>query len=118
MVNGSIVYTTYASLTFIKNYDIILKKDKIYLLEHYDGNIRELIDEYFSYKKNNTYFCEKYYCRSCLKLSYDISLDSKTEKTFICPVCKDHCSCSRCFRNDQLIKIIACYISVYWCASM
>lgn len=94
------------------NQGIILKKDKIYLLEHYDGNIRELIDEYFSYKKNNTYFCEKYYCRSCLKLSYDISLDSKTEKTFICPGCKDHCSCSRCFRNDQLIKIIACYITL------
>ena len=94
------------------NQGIILKKDKIYLLKHYDGNIRELIDEYFSYKKHNTHSCDKYYCRSCLRLSYDMNLDAKSEKNFICPSCRDHCSCSRCFRYEQLIKIIACYITL------
>ena len=66
----------------------------------------------FSYKKHNTHSCDKYYCRSCLRLSYDMNLDAKAEKNFICPSCRDHCSCSRCFRYEQLIKIIACYITL------
>jgi hypothetical protein len=94
------------------NKTILFKKEKYYLLQHLDGNIRELIDEYFSYKKHNTYECNRYYCKSCLKVSYDITIDPKNEKDFICPGCLDCCACSRCFRLEQLIKLIACFISL------
>ena len=94
------------------NKSILFKKERYYLLQHLDGNIRELIDEYFSYKKHNTYECNRFYCKSCLKVSYDITVEPKNEKDFICPGCLDCCACSRCFRLEQLIKLIACFISL------
>ena len=84
----------------------------IYLLFNYDGNIKELIDNYFSYEKKNTYFCNRYYCENCLKQNYEINLDENEKKKFICPFCINHCSCSRCLRKEELMKLIAYYLTL------
>ena len=97
---------------FLVNNCFIIKKEKIYLLFNYDGNIKELIDNYFSYEKKNTYFCNRYYCENCLKQNYEINLDENEKKKFICPFCINHCSCSRCLRKEELMKLIAYYLTL------
>ncbi|MCQ2815919.1 MAG: cell division cycle-associated 7 family protein [archaeon] len=91
---------------------IVIKKDKIFLLKNFEGNLPELIENYFSYKKRGTYECKKYYCKTCLRLNYNIELNSKTKKNFICPCCNSMCTCSRCIRHQDLIKIISSYINL------
>lgn len=90
----------------------LVKKDKIYYIDHFDGNIRELIENYYLYLKKTEYKCNKAYCEYCLKTNYNIALDQKTKKHFVCPSCLDICTCSRCFREDQLMKLVSCYLSL------
>lgn len=90
----------------------LVKKDKMYYIDHYDGNIKELMDNYFLYLKKTQYECNKTYCEYCLKTNYNIKIDNKTRKQFVCPSCLDICSCSRCFRGDQLMKIVSCYFTL------
>ena len=37
----------------------------------------------------------------------------KSRKNFKCPACSSRCNCSRCIRNDNLIKQIAYYLNNY-----
>ena len=97
---------------FSVNNAFIIQKEKIYLLINYDGNIKELIDNYFSYQKKNTYSCNRFYCESCLKQNYEIVLDDYDKKKFICPCCNNHCTCSRCLRKEELMKLIAYYLTL------
>ena len=97
---------------FSVNNAFIIQKEKVYLLINYDGNIKELIDNYFSYQKKNTYSCNRYYCESCLKQNYEIVLDEYDKNKFICPGCYNHCTCSRCLRKEELMKLIAYYLTL------
>ena len=97
---------------FSVNNAFIIQKEKVYLLINYDGNIKELIDNYFSYQKKNTYSCNRYYCESCLKQNYEIVLDEYEKNKFICPGCYNHCTCSRCLRKEELMKLIAYYLTL------
>ena len=97
---------------FSVNNAFIIQKEKVYLLINYDGNIKELIDNYFSYQKKNTYSCNRFYCESCLKQNYEIVLDEYDKNKFICPGCYNHCTCSRCLRKEELMKLIAYYLTL------
>lgn len=97
---------------YLINKSIVLKKEKIFLIQNYEGNIRELIDEYFIDKRKDNIICNKYYCKSCLKMIYNMNPDKDLEKKFICPCCNNQCSCSRCLRHTQLIYIISSYITL------
>ena len=97
---------------FSVNNAFIIQKEKVYLLINYEGNIKELIDNYFSYQKKNTYSCNRFYCESCLKQNYEIVLDDYDKKKFICPCCNNHCTCSRCLRKEELMKLIAYYLTL------
>ena len=71
-----------------------------------------MIDNYFSYQKKNTYSCNRFYCESCLKQNYEIVLDEYDKNKFICPGCYNHCTCSRCLRKEELMKLIAYYLTL------
>lgn len=91
---------------------IALIKEKVYFLQNFDGNIKDLINDYFSSDKYEVHQCEKYYCENCLKSIYDFDIDDLSNKPFICPSCKNICACSRCLRQEEIIKIIGAYISL------
>jgi hypothetical protein len=40
--------------------------------------------------------CTKKYCRRCLKNHYDLNFSSLTTFTWLCPCCRNQCSCPRC----------------------
>ena len=91
---------------------ITLVKEKVYFLKNFEGNIKDLINDYFSSEKYEIHQCGKYYCETCLKSIYDFDIDELFNQTFICPSCRNICTCSRCLRQDELIKIIGTYISL------
>lgn len=91
---------------------IALIKEKVYFLHNFYGNIKDLINDYFSSDKYEIHQCEKYYCENCLKNIYDFDIDELLNQAFICPSCKNNCTCSRCLRQEELTKIIGAYISL------
>ena len=57
--------------------------------------------------------CKRYFCNFCLKGSYDTLLeDIKNKNDWLCPFCLGQCFCTRCTRNDKILKLIAYYISI------
>jgi hypothetical protein len=99
---------------FIGQSAIILLNNKIYYLRNYDDSIKELVDTYFLNKlKENDKKCEKYYCKNCLRTTYDFDINEIKKKNFKCPSCCNRCNCSRCIRNENLIKQIAYYFNNY-----
>lgn len=57
------------------------------------------------------YFCEREYCRICLKQNYDFNLFEILGKNdWICPFCQGICFCTRCLRNILLTKLKGMYI--------
>ena len=92
----------------------IILVNKIYYLRNYDDSVKELVDTYFLNKfKENDKKCEKYYCKNCLRTTYDFDINEIKKKTFKCPSCSNRCNCSRCIRNENLIKQIAYYLNNY-----
>ena len=76
--------------------------------------MKELVDTYFLNKfKENDKKCEKYYCKNCLRTTYDFDVNEIKKKNFKCPSCSNRCNCSRCIRNENLIKQIAYYLNNY-----
>ena len=98
---------------FIGQSAIILSNDKIYYLKNYDDSIKELVDNYFVKLKENNKKCEKYFCKNCLRTIYDIDINEIKKKNFRCPSCSNRCNCTRCIRNENLIKQIAYYLNNY-----
>ena len=92
----------------------IILTNKIYYLKNYDDSVKELVDNYFIHKlKEVNKKCEKYYCKNCLRSIYDIDINDIRKKNFRCPACSNRCNCSRCIRNENLIKQIAYYLNNY-----
>ncbi|CAD8044311.1 unnamed protein product [Paramecium primaurelia] len=57
-------------------------------------------------KKNGELICQRQFCRMCLKQNYDIKIEEVAQKTdWVCPFCQAICFCSRCQRNDIMIKL-------------
>ena len=57
--------------------------------------------------------CKRFFCYFCLRGSYDTEIDNVKDKSdWSCPYCQGQCFCSRCTRNDKLLKLIAYYISI------
>lgn len=56
------------------------------------------------HRKGSEYICQRKYCKFCLKQSYD-----SVEKNGMCPFCQGVCFCSRCLRNDTIIKLKTLY---------
>ncbi|CAK60363.1 unnamed protein product (macronuclear) [Paramecium tetraurelia] len=57
-------------------------------------------------KKNGELICQRKFCRMCLKQNYDIKIEEVIQKTdWVCPFCQAICFCSRCQRNDIMIKL-------------
>ncbi|KAL4497336.1 hypothetical protein ABPG72_011271 [Tetrahymena utriculariae] len=55
--------------------------------------------------------CKRMYCRSCLKQNYDLILSEIKEKQdWLCPFCQGNCYCTRCLRNELLMKYKGIYI--------
>lgn len=81
------------------------------IIRHFEGDPKEYIDNMEYYDEVNE--CRRYFCHFCLKGSYDIILDYiKNKKDWLCPYCTGICFCSRCTRNDKILKLIGLYISV------
>ena len=92
----------------------IILLNKIYYLRNYDDSVKELVDTYFLNKfKENDKKCEKYYCKNCLRTTYDFDVNEIKKKNFKCPSCSNRCNCSRCIRNENLIKQITYYLNNY-----
>ena len=92
----------------------IILVNKVYYLRNYDDSVKELVDTYFLNKfKENDKKCEKYYCKNCLRTTYDFDVNEIKKKNFKCPSCSNRCNCSRCIRNENLIKQIAYYLNNY-----
>ena len=92
----------------------IILLNKIYYLRNYDDSVKELVDTYFLNKfRENDKKCEKYYCKNCLRTTYDFDVNEIKKKNFKCPSCSNRCNCSRCIRNENLIKQIAYYLNNY-----
>ena len=97
---------------FFVNNQILLIQENIFIIQNYEGNIRDLLDYHFMYEKNKLFICDKYYCTSCLSSNYGIVLQDKDKSAFVCPCCSNYCTCSRCLREERLIKLIGCYFSI------
>lgn len=59
--------------------------------------------------KKKKYWCDRFYCRLCLKYSYETP---PTPKTWLCPYCWGVCHCSRCLWQDQLNRLWALMFSL------
>ena len=111
--SNNVINETPINYFFIGQSAIILT-NKIYYLKNYDDSVKELVDYYFVNKlKENTKKCQKYYCKNCLRTVYDIDINEIRKKKFRCPSCFNRCNCSRCIRNENLIKQIAYFLNNY-----
>lgn len=55
---------------------------------------------------DDEYVCGRKYCRYCLK-NYD---DGKEKSNGLCPYCRGICYCTRCSRNDMMVRLKSMYI--------
>ncbi|CAI2387525.1 unnamed protein product [Moneuplotes crassus] len=83
--------------TGVYNQDMESSKSNKKIASHHNAN--------FEY-----YECNRMYCSFCLKIYYDLSL-SDCKSNWICPFCQGICHCSRCTRQDQLVKMKALLFS-------
>ncbi|KAM3144796.1 hypothetical protein pb186bvf_003105 [Paramecium bursaria] len=63
--------------------------------------------QYSTYtKRNGELVCNRKFCRLCLKQNYENSQNETSNKNdWVCPFCQATCFCSRCQRNDIMIKL-------------
>lgn len=52
------------------------------------------------------YCCNRKFCRFCLRQNYDDGLD----KNGLCPFCRGVCFCTRCSRNDMIVRLKSIYL--------
>lgn len=52
-------------------------------------------------KLDEEYVCDRKFCRYCLRQNYDDGLD----KNGLCPFCQGVCFCTRCARNDMIVRL-------------
>ena len=59
----------------------VILANKIYYLKNYDDSVKELVDTYFLNKlKEYDKRCEKYYCKNCLRTTYDFDINEIKKK--------------------------------------
>lgn len=64
---------------------------------------------YLSYTKKSIYFidldeqyvCDRKFCRYCIRQNYEEGID----KNGLCPFCQGVCFCTRCARNDMIVRL-------------
>lgn len=89
----------------------IVRKNKSLIIKDYEGSAEEFITA--TERSEDGYQCRRMFCNFCLKGSYDTKIeDVKDKKDWICPYCTGACFCSRCTRNDKMLKLIGLYISL------
>jgi hypothetical protein len=73
----------------------------------------ELLKVFLNIKSNIHMFCEKVYCKECIKNFYPES-DSKENdfKNWICPFCREKCYCSLCNNRDLYFKMHDLFLSL------
>ena len=52
------------------------------------------------------YCCNRKLCTFCLKHNYEDGLD----KNGLCPFCQGICFCTRCARNDMIVRLKSMYL--------
>lgn len=52
------------------------------------------------------YVCGRKYCISCLKDCYPNEI---MNESIFCPFCQGTCQCSRCLRNEKIVKFKNAY---------
>lgn len=57
-------------------------------------------------KINDEYVCNRQFCKYCLRQNYDDGLD----KNGLCPFCQGVCFCTRCARNDMIVRLKSIYL--------
>ncbi len=60
----------------------------------------------FDAYEEDEYVCERKYCRYCLK-NYE---ESKDKSCNLCPYCRGICYCTRCTRNDTIVRLKSLYV--------
>lgn len=64
-------------------------------------------NRYQNYTKvGDEYQCNRKFCRFCLRQNYDDGLD----KNGLCPFCRGVCFCTRCSRNDMIVRLRGLYL--------
>lgn len=59
-------------------------------------------NSWFYYERDgDEYICGRKYCRYCLK-NYE---DGKEKAGGLCPYCRGICYCTRCSRNDLMLRL-------------
>jgi hypothetical protein len=92
------------------NNTTVVRKATNFIITNYSGDPKEILDGYLN--KKCTIACKRAFCHFCLKGSYDQIIEQiKDKKDWVCPWCIGNCFCSRCIRYDQILKLIAFYIS-------
>lgn len=73
----------------------------------------ELLKVFLNIKSNIHMFCEKVFCRECIKSFYPDS-DSKENdfKNWICPFCREKCYCTQCNHRDLYFKMHDLFLSL------
>lgn len=80
------------------------------IIGNYDGDPNDFIE--LTAKDEGHHQCKRFFCHFCLRGSYDTEIDNVKDKIdWACPYCQGQCFCSRCTRNDKLLKLIAFYAS-------
>ena len=103
-VNG----TTVVRSKFITN---LYLENKSLIIGNYNEDPNEFVE--LTAKDEGHEQCKKFFCHFCLRGSYDTEIDNVKDKSdWVCPYCQGQCFCSRCTRNDKLLKLIAYYISI------
>lgn len=52
------------------------------------------------------YACNRKFCKFCLRQNYEDGLD----KNGLCPFCQGICFCTRCSRNDMIVRLKGIYL--------
>lgn len=57
-------------------------------------------------KVGDEYVCNRKFCKYCLRQNYEDSLD----KNGLCPFCQGSCFCTRCTRNEMIVRLKSMYL--------
>lgn len=71
-----------------------------------DRKRKDKDDSHCTDKNFEYHECNRMYCSFCLKFHYDLTLNDCKNK-WLCPFCEGNCHCTRCSRQDQLLKMRA-----------
>lgn len=57
-------------------------------------------------KSDEEYICERKFCKYCMRQNYEDGLD----KNGLCPFCQGICFCTRCARNDMIVRLKSMFL--------